>query len=470
MKRIVFSFLLLALFLTGYAQQLNVKSVSLRHNDARARTNPRDDAKGNKCAIIRVGIVGVDDLEFPDAVGDVEHSMSEYIVYVPSGLKKLKYKNKTGQYQGSIDFDDYGLEVNPLTSYDVIFETDNHLRAAIFSIIPANAKLTFNYQKVKVDKDGIAIVNVPPGNYSFSVEADGYQTFTDMVSLTEDDISTTTSVNLEQKKHRLTIEVYPFDAGVFIDNEPSSAGMVELSEGKHTIRVTAPKFEDKERTIMVDHDMKESFSLEEVKPEVVKHKEERTRTSISVRGANYLNVGFAMLGIPSIDELSKKENAWDFNLEYTRVYHFAGIMGVRFGLGGGLIKSNKNEKYIEIAYDMEIDSLLWIFHVDIPLQLGVSLPFGKYNQHMLNVYGGGYGRYLSNVGIREDYLAPDDDLVKNFKEDDKKEAGYDYGIRVNASIDIGHFTVGAELNQSLNDFGFSAGVNIGWKIYRKKKD
>ena len=46
MKRIVFSFLLLALFLTGYAQQLNVKSVSLRHNDARARTNPRDDAKG----------------------------------------------------------------------------------------------------------------------------------------------------------------------------------------------------------------------------------------------------------------------------------------------------------------------------------------------------------------------------------------------------------------------------------------
>ena len=36
---------------TIYAQQLSVKSVNLRPQDARARTNPRDDAKGKKCAI-----------------------------------------------------------------------------------------------------------------------------------------------------------------------------------------------------------------------------------------------------------------------------------------------------------------------------------------------------------------------------------------------------------------------------------
>ncbi len=470
MKRIVLAFLLLAICLSGYAQQLNVKSVSLRPSDARARTNPREDTKGNKCAIIRVGVVGVDDLEFPDAVGDVEHSMSEYVVYVPDGLRKFRYKDKAGKFQGTIDFDDWGLEVSSLVSYDVIFETENHLRAAIFSIKPANAKLTFNNQKVKVDKNGMAEVNLPPGDYNYSIDADGYQTITGIVTLTEEDISATTSVILEQKKHRVTIIVNPSDASLFIDNEPSASGEVELSEGKHTLRVTAPKYEDKERIITVPSDGVEYFTLDEVKAKVEKHKEERTRTNISVRGANYFNIGFAMLGIPDLNNLTKKDNAYDFNLEFTRVYHFAGIMGIRFGIGGGVIKSNKNEKYIQIAYDKEIDSLLWILHGDIPLQIGFSLPFGRYNQHMLNVYGGAYGRILGGEeSYKEAYIDPDDELVKDLKETESDAYWHDYGIRVNASIDIGHFTIGAELNQSLNDLGFSAGMNLGWKIYRKKK-
>ena len=68
MKRLVFFLIAVCASIMALAQQLTVKSVNLRPQDARARTNPRDDAKGQKCAIIRVGVVGVENLVFPDAV------------------------------------------------------------------------------------------------------------------------------------------------------------------------------------------------------------------------------------------------------------------------------------------------------------------------------------------------------------------------------------------------------------------
>ena len=111
MKRLFITFLAICAFATVFAQQLTVKTVHLRPQDARARTNPRDDAKGKKCAIIRVGVVGVENLVFPDAIGDVERSLSEYVVYVPEGLKSLKYKTKAGANLGEIIFDDWDMEI-----------------------------------------------------------------------------------------------------------------------------------------------------------------------------------------------------------------------------------------------------------------------------------------------------------------------------------------------------------------------
>ena len=80
MRTLVLTFLMTLVCATNFAQELTVKSVNLRPQDARARTNPRDDANGKKCAIIRVGVVGVEDLDFPDAVGKVERLQSEYVI------------------------------------------------------------------------------------------------------------------------------------------------------------------------------------------------------------------------------------------------------------------------------------------------------------------------------------------------------------------------------------------------------
>lgn len=471
MKKIVL-FIMMCFCIASQAQQLTVKSVNLRTQDARARTNPRDDKKGNKCAIIRVGVVGVEDLVFPDAVGEVERFMSEYVVYVSDGLKKLRFKRNYEKDFSIVDFEEYGVEINSLTSYDVILESSSHLRAAIFINLPLNARLNFDGHPVSINKEGTAMISKPIGEYAYTVEADGYNGKSGYVRLTDDELSTTTNLTLDPLKHKVILRTNPQNASVFVDNVPydNIEHGIELTEGKHTIRVTAPYYEEKEKTINVKSDMDEFISLKQADQELIKHKEEQSRTSINVRNALYTSISASMLGIQEISKITDKENALDLAFEITKVNHFAGIMGLRFGAGIGFTKSNRNEKYLGLAYNSENDSLEWLMHLDIPLQIGFSLPFGKYKQHMFNVFGGGYGSYIWRSGIREEKVEAESELWKIVEAHEEKdnENKLDYGIRVSTRIDIGHFVIGADLSQSLNSMGFYAGVNLGVKIYLNK--
>ena len=473
--RKVLLFIMLCVCMFCQAQQLSVKSVRLHPQDARARTNPREDTKGNKCAIVRVGVVGVEDLVFPDAVGEVEYKLNEYVVYVSGGLKKFRYKDKTGHVEGTIDFDEWGLdETTSQATYSVELETESHLRAAIFTNIPHNAHLYFDNQRVEVDKDGTAVVYKSVGEYPYHVKADGYWAEAGTVSLKEDDISTTTVVAMAERKYKVSLKVYPDNATLFVDNIPytQSTLEMELTEGKHTIRATAPYYEEEEHTIDVKKNGAEYIiNLKEAKHQIVEHKEERSRTSINVRNCGYINVGAAMMGCSEIDKIIDKGNALDINIEGSYVAHFAGIMGLRIGAGIGFINSDENEKYLGLSYNSESDSLEWLMHIDVPLQIGFSIPFGKYNQHMFNVFGGGYGSYMWQSGLDYKLVEPNSDLQKRIEAHEEKDedSKLDYGIRLSAKLDLGRFVIGADLSQSLNGMVFSAGVNLGLKIFKKKK-
>ena len=453
-----------------FAQQLTVKTVSLRPQDARARTNPRDDAKGQKCAIIRVGVVGVENLVFPDAVGNVERSLSEYIVYVPEGLKTLRYNNKEGKSLGAIKFDD--LEIKSLASYDVVLESFDHLRSAIFSIQPANATLIFDGKNVEVNNDGIAIINKPVGDYSYRVEAKGYVSQEGSVTLEENDISTATDIVLEKQLYPVSFKVFPENATIFIDNVPYTNESIEdlkLPEGKHFVRVTATNYQDDEHSISVSSSMDPIYVvLKEAKHEVVEHKEERTRTNISIRNAIYITGCFSMAGAENIGKIFGGKNALDFGAEISAVQHFAGVFGVREGISFFVLKPNGNEKY----FDMSVynDSTRYFTHIDVPLQFCVSVPFGAYNRHLFSVFAGGYGSYIWRQDKMAEKALSDDDKKKDIPDVDKKDKDYwDYGLRLSAKLDIGHFTLGVDLSQSLHKMGFSAGANVGVKFYSLRK-
>lgn len=465
MKELFITLLTICVCANVDAQQLTVKSVNLRPQDARARTNPRDDAKGQKCAIIRVGVVGVENLVFPDAVGNVERALSEYIVYVPEGLKNLRYNNKEGKSLGIIKFDDWDQEINSLSSYNVIFESSDHLRSAIFSIQPKNATLFFDGKKVEVNNDGIAMINKPVGEYSYKVEAKGYQSQQGKVTLEEDDISTVTDIVLEEQLYPVSIKVVPDDATVFIDNVPytkTSLSDLKLSEGTHAIRVTAENFRDAERSIIVGPSMSpEIFTLKAAKQEVVKHKEERTRTKVNIRNAFYLAGGIGAI----VSQKDVNFTLGGLQFDFSFIHHFGGILAMREGIGVSLLAPTYSDDFE--GKELLEDSLGHIA-VDIPIQLGISIPFGKYNKHLFSIFAGGYGRGL--------YLSKGKDEAELYREKlsedhfELKEECYDWGVRASFKLDISKFTIGADISKSLNGYGFFGSVTIGMKLYTLSKD
>lgn len=419
-------------FVSTYAQQLTVKTVNLRPQDARARTNPRNDAKGQKCAIIRVGVVGVENLVFPDAVGNVERSLSEYVVYVPDGLKSLKYNNKSGENLGSINFEDYDLEINSLASYDVVLESANHLRSAIFSIQPANATLTFDGKKVDVNSDGIAMINKPVGEYSYTVKANGYLEQSGLMILTEDDISTVTDIFLEQQLYPVNIYYFPENATFFIDNIPYSKESItslKLSKGKHTIRTTATNYRDDERTIYVGTSSKPIYiTLKEAKHKVVKYEEERTRTSVNVRKHWDLLLGVESYGKHNDND----ENGLDFTLQIYHAIPFGAMFERRYGLSIGIPKNGAGTGDSDRFYFAELS-----------LGAGVSVPFGNYNQCQFSSFLSVFGRY-------------------KFTDD----AMFAFGTRLTAKLDISHFIIEIDGSYSPNYGRVFPAFCIGYKFYR----
>ena len=313
---------------SAIAQNISVKSVSFRQSDLKASTEQRMDAKGKPCAIVRVGIVGVKDLSFPDAVGDVKYSLGEYIVYVPEGLQQFKYKNSNGKISGSVSFDDYGLDVETKRVYSVVFESENHMRAAIFSVHPTSAKLTFNGSTVPLDEEGMAIVEKPIGSYTYKVEAPGYVPQSGTVKLIEDEISTTTTSVLEQIQYPLNISCTPANATLFIDNSPMGAlnevSDLKLPDGQHIIRLTAVGYNDYEQTISINGQGSSlNVRMQKMEEIVVKHKEERTRTHINIRPAYYITGGGELY-----DKKQYLGHDWGLKLSLGAMQHFAGIFSI----------------------------------------------------------------------------------------------------------------------------------------------
>ena len=456
MRKLIITLLMICVYSTVYAQQLTIKSVNMRPQDARARTNPRDDGNGKKCAIIRVGVVGVENLVFPDAVGNVDRSLSEYVVYVPEGLKTLRYNNKEGKNLGVIKFDDWDQEINSLASYDVIFESSDHLRSAIFSIQPANATLVFDGKRVEVNKNGMAMINKPVGEYSYKVEVKGFLSQQGKVTLEEDDISTVTDVVLEEQLYPVSIKVVPDNATVFIDNVPytkASLSDLKLSEGTHAVRVTAENYKDEERSIKVGPLMvPESFTLKAAKQVVVKHKEERSRTNTSVRSAVYYSIAGEMYD-------KNKYNSFDFGGKagLNFLHPFGGVFSLKWGGEFGIMHMDKELKF-KLNEELN-DSTSSTTFFEVPIQLGFSIPFGRYNRHMFSVLGGGYYRW---TWLRTNEVIGYDS--KNNEDKFSHFSVHDYGLRLTAMVDFQCVGISGEVSKSLNNHGLYFGVKIAYKM------
>ena len=94
-------------------------------------------------------------------------------------------------------------------------------------------------------------------------------------------------------------------------------------------------------------------------------------------------------------------------------------------------------------------------YVEVPLQIGISVPVNSFRTCLFSIMGGGYGKYMWTE--------------MQGGTDNKTKDAWDYGLRLSAIMEFSKFIIGAELSSSLNKKGMFYGVSLGYNLGRSNK-
>ncbi len=445
--------------LSASAQTLKVKKFKLEPMNAEASKNKVKDATNENCALILVDVVGVGNIKFTEAVGETKYAFNEYKVYVPKNTKRLSYTY--GKKKGVVNLEKYGIDIESLSTYRLTMETENKMRSAVFYIEPQTASLTFDGQPVSLDANGAVAIDKPIGTYTYSCSAPGYEGKSGQVVLTEEEINHTEKIELQQKMHYVTLNYPVQDATLFIDNEPygkiSELGnRIELSEGKHTYRITSDGYEEVngEAPVFSDNAII-SANATKLKGKTIKHKELRTKTEINFR--NHLDVMFS--GSTFMEDAFK---SYLLQLEFAWNQHIFGIFTLREGFSAGIgYTSNKYSSTFDKYYDEQNEEDKhdgMPLTLQVPVQAGVTIPFTSNGRNYVEFLGGAYGAYYY-TGHKASHMNG------NYSHSVATDT-WDWGLRFDALFYINKFIFGFEGSKSLNnhDIGIQLGVKFGWKV------
>lgn len=97
-----------------------VESIEPELSDLKARTTPRQDANGVRCAILKIAVRHLKDVSFEgNIVGEPQYTPGEYFVYVPHGTRKVVLKHESF-LPLEIKFSDFGVSIDKETVYKVV--------------------------------------------------------------------------------------------------------------------------------------------------------------------------------------------------------------------------------------------------------------------------------------------------------------------------------------------------------------
>lgn len=389
MKRLfTFSIIFVVCVLGVEAQELTATSCRLLRNSLQARTQQRFDKDGTKCALILVEVVGVKELDFQEKVGDVKYAYNQYEVYVPAGTQTLTYSN--GDVKGQVKLaDDFGLDIEPLCTYRLDFKSANDMHSATFYVSPVNATFKFENKILELDEDGVVCIEQGVGKYTFTAEAPGYAPASGTIELKADEANKVTEVALNQICHKVSVLCQP-EATLFIDDKPYGkvgelSSDFSLSEGKHHYRLTLENFKDAEGDVDVYSDNTIlRAEMKKMKDRVVKHREERSRTTGNIRGYGTVELS----GLTFTNDMFK---SYQIRFRGTANTNFAGILTWRyidFGISAGIF-----DEGIEKGFDTEKPKGSVPINFEDAMQVGLILPLSIYNHYLFTVLGGMYGGY-----------------------------------------------------------------------------
>ena len=249
MKRIAkffIIFFLCTISYTAFSQELSIVSFEEMTMDLKARVSPRVDNNNEPCALLRVEIPTLENLNFTGGlgiVGNVEHHPGEYLVYLPNGTKKIAIKH-SDFLPLTISFQDYGIKsLIGQTTYKLTLglpKNTGHTTILSLKTNVPNAFMEINGQKISTNNASFN-VPLPKGEYDYTVSTDipGFTAYSGKISISGDDVVTEIPrINLSSDKvYSLTI-YSDKNASVLIDGEVQEKNgifTVNLPAGLHTI-------------------------------------------------------------------------------------------------------------------------------------------------------------------------------------------------------------------------------------------
>lgn len=114
-------------WLTVSAQNYQVVDIVELQNDLTARTNPRKDAHGKDCALIKANVPSIKKMSFSNCVGDVKYLPGEFDIYIPEGTKSIVFSSADAS-NNIIDFEKFGINVTSKSVYKATIKAVNTSR------------------------------------------------------------------------------------------------------------------------------------------------------------------------------------------------------------------------------------------------------------------------------------------------------------------------------------------------------
>ena len=189
------------------AQTLSVKSVVELTNDITARTQVRNDANGQACAMLRVNAPSMMVSFDQNIVGDVSVLPGEYIVYVPEATSTIQVKNQEESID--VDFSKFDINLEGKKCYRIILEKESNSKVTGVGKLAISA----NYDNAVVMVDGVPMGQVPlllenvsPGRHTIAVPNTIGVTMKDITTYVKEGETTDLKLTLH-KETRKPVEI-----------------------------------------------------------------------------------------------------------------------------------------------------------------------------------------------------------------------------------------------------------------------
>lgn len=238
LKTILIALVLMSISMISNAQELKMLEFRADMSMTDAVQFPKEDLNGDRCGLIRLGLV------IPDAIfeGDIissEYKDGEWWIYMPKGSNWLTIKSKRHvplrcefeKIQSNVTY--IMVVVESTGSGGKPMPTQQYL---VFQLSPTNAVLEVDGQLWEVDPNGTAMKFVNFGTYSYRVQAPNHIPETGMVTVNDPNDAKTVNVKLKSDFVRVTLKV-DADAEIWVNNEKKGTRTWTGPLGKGTYKI-----------------------------------------------------------------------------------------------------------------------------------------------------------------------------------------------------------------------------------------